>query len=71
MLRTIAELKAVVDKWVGNLHVDPNTPVPVVKDMCAQFVKYLEGIEEKAKADQSAQKSSETAPEPSKEASNG
>lgn len=41
MLRTIAELKTVVDKWVGNLHLDPSIPHEIAIQMCDQFKEWL------------------------------
>ena len=53
MIKVIAELKSVVDKWVGNLHLDTNIPHKIAIQMCEQFIEFLKkDEEEKIKAQQ-------------------
>lgn len=53
MLKMVAELKTVVDKWVGNLHLDPNIPHEIAMQMCDQFKEWLKSDKEaKVKAQQ-------------------
>lgn len=53
MFRTIAELKSVIDKWVGNLHLDPQIPHDIAILMCEQFIAFLKTDKEaKLKAQQ-------------------
>ncbi len=41
MIKIFAELKSVVDKWVGNLHLDPNIPHDIAVLMCEEFIAFL------------------------------
>jgi hypothetical protein len=43
MVRHIAELKSVIDKWTGNFHIEHGTPHTVAIQMCKEFMGWLEG----------------------------
>lgn len=54
MLKIVAEFEVTVNEKIGRFIVDQDTPVPVAKEMCFQFLKWIGDIEEankKAKAE--------------------
>ena len=52
MLKVIAEFEAKVNDKVGRFHLDQDTPLPVAKEMCFQFIKYIGQIEDQIIAEQ-------------------
>lgn len=72
MLKVIAEFEAKVNDKVGRFHLDQDTPLPVAKEMCFQFIKYIGQIEDQIIAEQKKQQEEKKAKQEEKiEALNG
>ena len=54
MLKNISQLKSVIEGKEGFFHCDQDTPLPVVKEMIFDFLKYVGQIEYSVKAQQAA-----------------
>lgn len=50
MLKSIARLEAIVGSKVGHFLIDQDVSIPAAKEMCNQFLTYLQSLEDNAKA---------------------
>lgn len=64
MLKTITGLVADVEGKLGHFTLDPDTTIPVAKEMLFQFGAYLAQIEANVKAQLEAQKAQSNVAQP-------
>ena len=67
MLKNIVRLESVVGSRVGHFLIDNDIPVHIAKEMCHQFISYLQQIEDNAKAQQASKPEVEEVIEPQAE----
>jgi len=52
MLKNIVRYETKIDEWQTDFNFMPETPLPIIKEMVFQFLKYVGQIEDAAKAQQ-------------------